>query len=677
MFEKILIANRGEIACRVMRTAHAMGIRTVAVYSDADAGAPHMQMAGEAIHIGPAPAAESYLVGERIIEAARRTGAQAIHPGYGFLSENAAFAEACDAAGLVFVGPRPETIRAMGSKSAAKDLMENAGVPTSPGYQGADQSIETFREEAARIGYPVLLKAVSGGGGKGMRLVERAEDLEEAMGSAAREGQNSFGDPILLIEKYITRARHLEVQIVGDAHGNIVHLFERDCSVQRRHQKIIEEAPAPNLPEPVRARLLEAGVNAGRAVAYRGAGTVEFLYDGGDNVYFMEMNTRLQVEHPITEMITGIDLVEWQLRVASGEPLPRAQADIRECGHAFESRLYAENPENDFAPSIGTLTTLSMPGADEGVRLDSGVAEGQAITPFYDPMIAKMITYGADRRQALGQMRRALSAVRVAGLQTNARFLHALASEPDFIEGDVSTAFIADHSESLFATRALLDDALAAYVLHERAVPGPDPFEALTGWRLNRPGREIFWVEIDGEPAALTLSANRLGGRANDGPGYRLTVEPFASADARRAGRVPEDNAPYTISFTGERLGDGQVSLVREGQRRIAFLAPHLGGVRVWFGAETVDIVAADPLSGAAGHASAAGSLTAPMPGTVTAVVKEAGARVEAGETLLVMEAMKMEHAIKAPSTGTIKAIRFAAGQQVGEGELLVEFEPA
>ncbi|MEO1427321.1 MAG: biotin carboxylase N-terminal domain-containing protein, partial [Pseudomonadota bacterium] len=377
---------RGEIACRVMHTAHRMGIATVAVYSDVDRHAPHVKMAGEAIRIGPAPAAQSYLVGEAIIAAARRTGAEAIHPGYGFLSENAAFARACADNDLVFIGPTAKTIDAMGSKSAAKDLMTLAGVPISPGYQGADQSLAVFQGEAVRIGYPVLLKAVSGGGGKGMRLVERAEDLAEAMASAQREGQNSFNDPTLLIEKYITRARHLEVQIVGDGRGEIVHFYERDCSVQRRHQKIIEEAPAPNLPSAVRSRLLEAGVAAGKAVDYRGAGTVEFLYDGNDQIYFMEMNTRLQVEHPVTEAITGHDLVEWQLRVAAGEGLPAGQDAITEAGHAVEARLYAENPADNFSPSIGTLTTLRLPA--QTARVDSGVEEGATITPFYDPMIA-------------------------------------------------------------------------------------------------------------------------------------------------------------------------------------------------------------------------------------------------------------------------------------------------
>ncbi|MEO1136394.1 MAG: acetyl-CoA carboxylase biotin carboxylase subunit, partial [Pseudomonadota bacterium] len=450
MFKKILIANRGEIAVRVARTARRMGVATVAVYSDADRDAPHVCACDEAVHIGPAPAAESYLKADKIIAACRKTGAQAVHPGYGFLSENERFANALDAAEIIFIGPTAQTIRAMGSKSAAKDLMEAAKVPTTPGYQGEDQSVDTFKREAARIGYPVLLKATAGGGGKGMRMAAREEDLEDALRSAQREAKSAFGDDRFLVEKYVAKARHLEVQIFGDGKGGVVHMFERDCSVQRRHQKIIEEAPAPNLPEATRAALLKAGVDAGKAVNYRGAGTVEFLYDAGANaIYFMEMNTRLQVEHPVSEMITGLDFVEWQLRIAAGEGLPMTQDQIQERGHAFESRLYAENPAQSFAPSIGTLTTLRLP--NETARIDSGVEEGQAITPFYDPMIAKIITHGATRTEALGAMRAALSETRVAGLETNAAFLHALAAEPDFITGDVSTRFIEEHEATLFA----------------------------------------------------------------------------------------------------------------------------------------------------------------------------------------------------------------------------------
>ena len=667
MFQKILIANRGEIAARVMRTARRMGIETVAVYSDADANAPHVKAADEAIHIGPSPAAESYLVIEKIIEAAKRTGAEAIHPGYGFLSENAAFAERLDAAGLVFIGPTAETIRAMGSKSAAKDLMQQADVPTTPGYQGEDQSVDVFQREAAAIGYPVLLKATAGGGGKGMRLVETPEALPEALASAQREAKSAFGDDRFLIEKYVARARHLEVQIFGDGRGNVVHMFERDCSVQRRHQKVIEEAPAPNLPDAVRAALLTAGVNAGKAVNYRGAGTVEFLYDqAAEAVYFMEMNTRLQVEHPVSEEITGHDFVEWQLRIASGEGLPAAQDDISASGHAFEARLYAEDVSKDFAPSIGALSTLELPA--EHARIDSGVEEGQEITPFYDPMIAKVIVHGETREQALRKLRRAMAATHVAGLETNAGFLHALASHPSFGEGDVSTRFIDDYSEALFAQPDAGLRVWAALILwkqHQRAAQGhlwPDDF---SGFRINRPNRELFWIEHQGNPALLSF--NQI-----DGDQFRATLEPDASAAARREGRDPQE--PITFSFTGSCEGNS-IRLQLDEETTNAFVAPHRDGARVWIGASHWDIAFPNPLEGIAAHHSSEGSLKAPMPGVVTMLTTSPGDTVKAGEPILVMEAMKMEHAIKAPFDGAVKAHHFAPGDQVKDGDLLVDFE--
>ncbi|MEO0613472.1 MAG: acetyl/propionyl/methylcrotonyl-CoA carboxylase subunit alpha [Pseudomonadota bacterium] len=673
MFSKILIANRGEIACRVMRTAHRLGIATVAVYSDADREAPHVKIADEAIGIGPAPAAESYLVGDVILEAAGRTGAQAIHPGYGFLSENASFARACEAAGIIFIGPTADTIEAMGSKSAAKDLMEAAGVPTSPGYQGADQSLAVFQREAGRIGYPVLLKAVSGGGGKGMRQVERPEEMAEAMASAQREGQNSFNDPTLLIEKYITRARHLEVQIVGDGRGEIVHFYERDCSVQRRHQKIIEEAPAPALPNAVRHRLLEAGVAAGKAVNYRGAGTVEFLYDGKDQVYFMEMNTRLQVEHPVTEAITGHDLVEWQLRVAAGEGLPCDQEAIIETGHAVESRLYAENPEQNFSPSIGTLTTLRLPHGQ--ARIDSGVVEGAEISPFYDPMIAKIITHGNTRREALGQLRHAMAGVHVAGLETNAAFLHRLCGHPAFLAEDLSTAFINDHTDALFETTADQRIGIAAWLLYEAAVRdksvGDDPWDCLTGWRLNRPRRALSWLILDEMPAAVTISRGENA--------WQVTLAPNATAQARRSGQPAGDTTTFVFTGTIDMNSSpmGAFSLTLDDAVIKGAIARHHDGYRIWTQGETLDLMLADPLVGAAATNAAAGSLTAPMPGTITALVTAPGDKVEAGETLLVMEAMKMEHAIKAPEAGAVTGFRFAVGDQVAEGDLLVEFDTA
>ncbi len=666
MFKKILIANRGEIAVRVAQTAREMGVKTVAVYSEADASAPHVDACDEAVHIGPAPAAESYLRAEKIVDACKRTGAEAVHPGYGFLSENADFADALKDAGIVFIGPTAKTIRAMGSKSAAKDLMEAAGVPTTPGYQGEDQSVTTFKKEAKRIGYPVLLKATAGGGGKGMRMVEREGDLEDALKSAQREAKSAFGDDRFLIEKYIARARHVEVQIFGDGAGDVVHMFERDCSVQRRHQKVIEEAPAPNMPGPVRERLLQAGVDAGRAVDYRGAGTVEFLYDGGDNVYFMEMNTRLQVEHPVSEMITGLDFVEWQLRIAAGEGLPLPQDEIVEFGHAFEARLYAENPAQNFAPSIGTLTTLQLP--EWSARIDSGVVEGQEITPYYDPMIAKIITDGETREEALAQLRAALADIRVAGLETNAAFLHAIAAQDGFIEGDVSTRFIEDHEDALFAKAKAGPKVWAAalFAIHFASrEDGKDPWDVVTGFRLNRPARAVYWIGIDDKPALGVLN--------NSATGVDITIEPNASAAARRAGEAPGE--PVQFSVTPPARPDASMRLTIAGETVDAFAAPHGDGLRVWVGADHWDVALPDPLSGASDHHSSEGSLTAPMPGVVTILSAAPGDAIEAGKPLLVMEAMKMEHAVKAPYDGVIKAYKFKPGDQVKDGDLLVEFE--
>ena len=709
MFRKILIANRGEIAVRVARTARRMGIATVAVYSDADARAPHVKACDEAVHIGGSAPADSYLKIERIIEAAKRTGAQAIHPGYGFLSENAKFADALDEAGIVFIGPTAKTIRAMGSKSAAKDLMEKAGVPTTPGYQGADQSYETFKKECARIGYPVLLKATAGGGGKGMKIALREAELAEQLASAQREGKNSFGDDRILVEKYIPRARHLEVQIVGDGKGEVVHFFERDCSVQRRHQKIIEEAPAPRLPAEVRARLLAIGVNAGKAVLYRGAGTVECLYDPGSSpgagggVYFMEMNTRLQVEHPVSEEITGADLVEWQLRVAAGEGLPKEQHEIREQGWAFEARLYAENPDNNFAPSIGTLTTLRLPREP---RTDSGVEEGMEVTPYYDPMIAKIIRHGNTREEALARLRGALAEIRVGGIETNARFLHRLASDPDFIAGDVSTRYIDEHREQLFAHPPVEWRAIAAALLQRdlqtREKAGCDPWESLAGFRLNKPAKSVAWITVDGEPAIARVTRN--------GEAFDVEIDLNAAATKRRqladapsplsrsagegsgvrggkgsASRIdsPSPLTPLPLagegnvqrfSFTGARSANG-LRLTMDGATFEASVVDHGEMKRVFIGVDHFDIQYPDVLAGALGGHSAEGSLNAPMPGVVTLLKARHGDRVAAGAVLMVMEAMKMEHAIKAPHDGIVKSFRFKPGDQVKDGDLLVEFE--
>ena len=484
MFNKILIANRGEIARRIIRTCRRLGVRTVAVYSDADKHAPFVREADEAVLIGPAPASDSYLRGDRIIAAAINAGVEAIHPGYGFLSENAEFAEHCASAGIVFIGPTPEAIRAMALKGAAKALMTQAGVPVTPGYHGDDQSTDGLLSEAERIGYPVLIKAVAGGGGKGMRRVDIASDFADALISAQREGQNAFADPKVLIEKYIEVPRHIEIQLFADSHGNVVHLFERDCSLQRRHQKVIEEAPAPNLPDAIRHAMGAAAVKAAQAIGYRGAGTVEFIVDVSNGIetakfYFMEMNTRLQVEHPVTEAITGVDLVDWQLRVAAGEPLPLDQDQLRIDGHAFEARLYAEDPENDFLPVAGTLQKLEFPAA---ARIESAVEQGDAVSVFYDPMIAKIIVHGRDRTQALARMRQALIETRLSGMATNLSFLRRLISEPDFAAAEIDTGFIARHIDTLTQP---WPDAPA---------PTDDPWTQADGWQPNLPPRAPLYL---------------------------------------------------------------------------------------------------------------------------------------------------------------------------------------
>ena len=676
MFKKILIANRGEIAVRIARTAKRMGVATVAVYSDADALSPHVEICDEAVHIGNAAPTESYLVPQKLIDVALSTGADGVHPGYGFLSENAAFADALEKENITFIGPTAETIRAMGSKSAAKDLMEAADVPTTPGYQGSDQSLETFKTEATRIGYPVLLKATAGGGGKGMRIVEKEDELEDALSAAKREAASAFGNDDFLVEKYLPRARHLEVQIFGDGNGNVVHMFERDCSVQRRHQKIIEEAPAPNLPDDVREKLLKAGVDAAKAVNYRGAGTVEFLFDGDVGVYFMEMNTRLQVEHPVSEAITGLDFVEWQLRIASGEPLPLQQDEITENGHAFESRLYAENPAQNFAPSVGTLTTLRLP--TDQARVDSGVSSGQEISPYYDPMIAKIITHGNDRNEALGRMRAALSQTRVAGIETNARFLSALANDRDFTDGKVSTRYIEDHELALFDRPPLTQQALAAAISFRRSQTLPsdnsDPWDGIRGFRVNSPRQSVYWIAHEGVASILRLSATD--------DGFLASLEADASAAARRE-KTKSDNRKQKktsgifnrFHFTQHVSVAGDIQLTVDDMTVSAFVATHGDGARVWIGADFWDISFPDPLTAAGASKSSEGTLTAPMPGVITLLKVKPGDKVAAGDPLIVMEAMKMEHTIKAPDEGVVKGFRFSPGDQVKDGDLLVEFE--
>ena len=643
MFSTLLIANRGEIAVRVARTARRLGIRTVAVYSDADAGSAHVAACDVAVRIGPPAPAESYLRIDRIMEAAAVTGAEAIHPGYGFLSENPAFVEAVEAAGLVFVGPSARAIRAMGLKGEAKRLMEEAGVPVVPGYHGIDQADERLAMEAAGIGWPVLVKAVAGGGGKGMRRVDREEDFGEALASARAEAKGAFGDDTVLVEKYVGTPRHVEVQVFGDG-TRALHLFERDCSLQRRHQKVIEEAPAPGMTEEMRHAMGSAAVRAAEAIGYSGAGTVEFIVDASeglrpDRFFFMEMNTRLQVEHPVTEAITGVDLVEWQLRVASGEPLPvAAQEDLAIQGHAFEARLYAEDAAAGFLPQTGRLTHLRFP---EGARADSGVRSGDAITPFYDPMIAKIVTHGETRAEALGRLRAALDATEVAGTTTNLGFLAALARHEGFAAGEVDTGLIARDLDALLAEGApepwrLALAALGVAGLHEAA----GPHEGFALWA------PLVWtvpMVVRGERVEARIEA--LGGGA------------------------------FRVGF-----GDGAVEVRRgpawttDGVTRHARVVSDAGGVSV-FGGGTLRAERVDPLAHGAG-ASTSDVIEAPMPGLVRAMLARPGAPVAAGDRLAVLEAMKMEHALRAPRDGVVEAVLAAEGAQVEAGAPLIRLEP-
>ena len=657
MFQKILIANRGEIACRVAATARRLGVRTVAVYSDADAGAAHVQACDEAVPIGGLAAKDSYLQWQRILDAARATGAQAIHPGYGFLSENEDFARACAEAGLVFIGPPPEAIAAMGSKAAAKALMEQAGVPLVPGYHGRDNDPALLAAEAGRIGYPVLIKASAGGGGRGMRRVDRAEDFAEALASCQREARASFGDDHVLVERYVTRPRHIEIQLFADTQGNCVYLFERDCSVQRRHQKVLEEAPAPGMSEQRRKAMGDAAVAAARAVGYVGAGTVEFIAQQDGTFYFMEMNTRLQVEHPVTEMITGTDLVEWQLRVAAGEPLPLLQDALTIRGHAIEARVYAENPDKGFLPSIGTLRHLRTPAAAEftreaAVRIDAGVREGDAITPYYDPMIAKLIVWGEDRAQALARMAQALAGFEVVGLSTNVDFLGRLIASAPFAGADLDTGLIDRHQATLFpaaqhAPLPALALTVAALLLDERQ-SSADPWADPSGWRMNALlERTMTFDEAAGESMVRLVYA-RDGVRVRSEQG-----EALLSAMKRDGRRI-------SVRVDGQLT---EASVVREND---SFHVFHAG--RHW------QLDWRDAIAHAGEQESEGGRLTAPMPGKIVALLVEAGAQVDKGAPLLIMEAMKMEHTISAPSKGKVAELLYAVGDQVAEGAQLLSF---
>lgn len=627
MIKKLLIANRGEIACRIMRTCREMGVTTVAVYSDADAKALHTRSADEAVHIGPSPAAESYLVGAKIIAAAKQTGANAIHPGYGFLSENADFARAVIDAGLIWVGPKPDSIEAMGLKDAAKERMIAAGVPVTPGYLGEDQSLERLAKEADAIGYPVLIKAVAGGGGKGMRKVGAPEDFAASLESCQREAKASFSNDEVLLEKWITSPRHIEVQVFGDTHGNVVHLFERDCSLQRRHQKVIEEAPAPGMDEATRAEICEAAVRAAKAVDYEGAGTIEFIADASeglraDRIFFMEMNTRLQVEHPVTEEITGVDLVEWQLRVASGEPIPLKQDELSINGWAIEARLYAEDPAKGFLPSTGRLEHLSI----DGDRIDTGVEEGDEISPFYDPMVAKLISWGEDRDDAIDDLLDACLDVEVEPVRTNAWFLARLLAENSFRKGDLSTGFIGENQERLIkppvASVALLEAAADDLVTEHHHVGQDFMLKSLRGLRLNREPNHTVMLQVDGEAETIELSGNEVW------DGYRRTI-------------------------------------VKD------------GGVWTFFEDGAAFKITADRADGTGAASAADGAIIAPMPGKVIAVDVAEGQAVKAGERLMVLEAMKMEHALTAPFDGTVTGLEASEGGQVQVEAVLCTIEPS
>jgi len=662
MFTKILIANRGEIACRVAATARRMGIKTVAVYSEADANAKHVAVCDEAVLIGPAAAKESYLRADKIIEVALATGAQAIHPGYGFLSENSEFAEACAKNGIAFIGPPASAIEAMGSKSAAKSLMEKANVPLVPGYHGDSQDADFLHGEADRIGYPVLLKASAGGGGKGMRVIEKSADFKDALASCKREAINSFGDDKVLAEKYLQRPRHIEIQVFADTHGNCVYLFERDCSVQRRHQKVLEEAPAPGMTIERRAAMGEAAVAAAKAVGYVGAGTVEFIANQDGSFYFMEMNTRLQVEHPVTEMITGTDLVEWQLRVAAGEKLPLQQSELRIHGHAIEARVYAENPEKGFLPSIGTLRHARTPvavnfelggnGDPAAFRIDSGVREGDTISPFYDPMIAKMIVWGKDRQEALARMAQALSQYQIVGLNSNIAFLSRLIKSTAFSAADLDTGLIERHQDELFpvvkpACMHRMALAVAALLTSEKT-GGSDPWQSSHGWRMNsHMQRGLQFIE---EAMTHDVTVTYLA------DGWKIS-----SADVVAQVKLVSTSGHDFVLAIDDQTVTGTV--VRDGEHFHVFNQD-----------VHTDLHYLDALAHAGESEAEGGRLTAPMPGKIVAVLVSKSQEVKKGDALLIMEAMKMEHTISAPHDGVIDEVLYAVGDQVTEGAQLLAF---
>jgi 3-methylcrotonyl-CoA carboxylase alpha subunit len=665
VFERVLVANRGEIACRVMRTARAMGLRTVAVFSDTDREAAHVQSADEAYRIGPAPARESYLNSRAILEVAQRARAQCIHPGYGFLSENAAFAEACATTGIVFIGPPPRAIQAMGSKSEAKSIMQAAGVPLIPGYHGEDQGADFLQRQASQIGFPVLIKASAGGGGKGMRRVDTPTDFADALASARREAAASFADERMLVERYVLRPRHVEVQVFADTRGQAVHLFERDCSVQRRHQKVIEEAPAPGLDPALRREMGQAAVAAAQAIGYVGAGTVEFILDEDGRFYFMEMNTRLQVEHPVTEYISGQDLVQWQLQVAAGEALPCTQAELSIDGHAIEARLYAEDPDRNFQPATGTLARLRFPRPCTHVRVDTGVREGDVVSVHYDPMLAKIITWDRDRSSALMRLRTALQETEISGVTTNLAFLGKVLDQQSFREGTVDTGFVDAHREALLPGGPVLDDSILAiaalYVLSRRAQearaaasacadPG-SPWHQTDGWRLNEDNFHKIWFHHD---------------RDEHRDDHQVTAHYRADAYLLELGDA-EMFASATLTH------DGSLIAHLDDHRQRATVVERGDLLEIRINGAVYELVCYDPATAGAKSDARPGSLNAPMPGKVIQVLAKAGQGVAAGTPLVVLEAMKMEHTICAPADGTVVRVNFEEGALVEEGvELLI-----
>jgi 3-methylcrotonyl-CoA carboxylase alpha subunit len=653
VIQRLLVANRGEIACRIFRTARDLGIRTIAVFSDADAAAQHVKQADEAVRIGPAPPRESYLDIQKILDAARATQADAIHPGYGFLSENAEFARAVVDAGLIYVGPPAAAVTAMGSKIVAKARMRARGVPVLPGYEGVNQDLAHLQSEARRLGMPLIIKPAAGGGGKGMRIVRNEAEIPEALAAARRLAESGFGDGSLLLERYLAAPRHVEVQIFADAHGNFVHLGDRDCSIQRRHQKLIEEAPAPELPDDLRARLRAAAIVVAREIGYVGAGTVEFLFDGRE-FYFMEMNTRLQVEHTVTELITGIDLVEWQLDVAEGAQLPLAQSEIKFYGHAMEARICAEDPERDFLPSAGDLRLLEWPTAPVSARVDAGFSTGDRVPESYDSLLGKVICWGPTRTEAAGKLAGALDRIHCAGVRTNERWLARILQAPEFLRVEHSIAWLESHAKQFADQGDVARDRRAAVIAALAVHPAPagfDPWASVDGFTPNLPAAVQFAVQLRGQQHAIAIEQRR----------EHLTIV--------------VDGMPVAIANVLRT--EGEIAAILEGVRLKARVFVYGIHVHVWVEGQHHDFVHEDPRDREFSASATGGGLTTPLPGLVVAVKVTEGQTVAAGEVLMVIEAMKMEHAITAPHAGTVQAVHFAAGDRVSEGSALLELTAA